>query len=75
MLAKLNEKASVKKVIAVDVGTDQFKLSDPRIELHEGTDIRNFDITEKIDKSNQYEFRNNIILLEDGLKSEVKRRK
>ena len=40
---------NIKKVIAVDVGTDQFKLNDPRIELHEGTDIRNYNITEKID--------------------------
>lgn len=39
----------IKKIIAVDVGTDQFKLSDPRIELHEGTDIRNFNIKEIID--------------------------
>lgn len=39
----------IKKIIAVDVGTDQFKLNDPRIELHEGTDIRNFNIKEIID--------------------------
>lgn len=39
----------IKKIIAVDVGTDQFKLRDARIELHEGTDIRNFNIKEIID--------------------------
>ncbi|MCL2281002.1 TlyA family RNA methyltransferase [Candidatus Saccharibacteria bacterium] len=41
-----------KKVIAVDVGTDQLhpKLRrDPRIELHEKTDIRDFITEEKID--------------------------
>jgi 23S rRNA (cytidine1920-2'-O)/16S rRNA (cytidine1409-2'-O)-methyltransferase len=39
------------KVIAVDVGTDQLHPSlhgDTRIELHEKTDIRDFDTTEKI---------------------------
>lgn len=40
---------NIKKIIAVDVGTDQFKLRDARIELHEGTDIRNFNIKEIID--------------------------
>lgn len=43
---------NVRKVIAVDVGTDQFDKElqkDNRIELHENTDIRNFNITEKID--------------------------
>ena len=43
---------NVRKVIAVDVGTDQFDKNlqnDSRIELHENTDIRNFNITEKID--------------------------
>lgn len=43
---------NIKKVIAVDVGTDQFDKNlqkDSRIELHENTDIRNFNITEKID--------------------------
>lgn len=41
-----------KKVIAVDVGTDQLhpKLrTDPRVELHEKTDIRDFFTTEAID--------------------------
>jgi 23S rRNA (cytidine1920-2'-O)/16S rRNA (cytidine1409-2'-O)-methyltransferase len=41
-----------KKVLAVDVGTDQLHPSlhgDSRIELHEKTDIRNFDTSEKID--------------------------
>jgi 23S rRNA (cytidine1920-2'-O)/16S rRNA (cytidine1409-2'-O)-methyltransferase len=41
-----------KKVIAVDVGTNQLhkKLrEDPRVELHEKTDIRNFSTSEKID--------------------------
>lgn len=41
-----------KKVIAVDVGTDQMHLnlrSDERIELHEKTDIRNFTTEQKID--------------------------
>ncbi|MBO6195700.1 MAG: TlyA family RNA methyltransferase [Bacilli bacterium] len=43
---------NIKKVIAVDVGTDQFDKNlqnDSRIELHENTDIRNFNITEEID--------------------------
>ncbi len=43
---------NIKKVIAVDVGTDQFDKElqkDSRIELHENTDIRNFNITEEID--------------------------
>lgn len=43
---------NVKKVIAVDVGTDQFDKNlqkDSRIELHENTDIRNYNITDKID--------------------------
>jgi len=41
-----------KKVIAVDVGTDQLHpslRSDERIELHEKTDIRDFTTTEYID--------------------------
>ncbi len=41
-----------KKVIAVDVGTDQMAPSlrqDPRIELHEQTDIRNFQTDHEID--------------------------
>ena len=40
------------KVIAVDVGTDQLHpalRSDPRIELHEKTDIRDFTTRERID--------------------------
>ena len=40
------------KVIAVDVGTDQMHPSlrtDPRVELHEKTDIRNFKTDHKID--------------------------
>lgn len=40
------------KVIAVDVGTDQLHpllRPDKRIELHEKTDIRNFDTTQPID--------------------------
>ena len=43
---------NIKKVIAVDVGKDQFdnKLKqDSRVELHEETDIRNYIINEKID--------------------------
>ena len=43
---------NIKKVIAVDVGTDQFDKNlkqDSRIELHENTDIRNYNITEEID--------------------------
>lgn len=42
---------NIKKVIAVDVGKDQFdeKLKeDKRVELHEETDIRNFEIKESI---------------------------
>jgi 23S rRNA (cytidine1920-2'-O)/16S rRNA (cytidine1409-2'-O)-methyltransferase len=41
-----------KKVYAVDVGTDQLHpslRSDPRIELHEKTDIRAFSMTDKLD--------------------------
>jgi 23S rRNA (cytidine1920-2'-O)/16S rRNA (cytidine1409-2'-O)-methyltransferase len=41
-----------KKVIAVDVGTDQLHpglRDDPRIELHEKTDIRDFKTGQKID--------------------------
>jgi 23S rRNA (cytidine1920-2'-O)/16S rRNA (cytidine1409-2'-O)-methyltransferase len=41
-----------RKVIAVEVGTDQLHPSlrgDPRIELHEKTDIRDFRTAEKID--------------------------
>lgn len=40
------------KVIAVDVGTDQLVSeikSDPHVELHEGTDIRKFTISEPAD--------------------------
>jgi 23S rRNA (cytidine1920-2'-O)/16S rRNA (cytidine1409-2'-O)-methyltransferase len=43
---------NARKVIAVEVGTGQLHPSlrgDPRIELHEKTDIRNFKTTEKID--------------------------
>lgn len=43
---------NIKKVIAVDVGTNQFDINlqkDSRVELHENTDIRNFIITDKID--------------------------
>ena len=43
---------NVKKVFAVDVGTNQFDKElqkDSRIELYENTDIRNFNITEEID--------------------------
>lgn len=42
----------VDKVIAVDVGTDQLHpslLGDPKIELHEKTDIRDFTTTDRID--------------------------
>jgi 23S rRNA (cytidine1920-2'-O)/16S rRNA (cytidine1409-2'-O)-methyltransferase len=45
-------KRGAKKVIAVDVGTDQLHPSlrpDPRIELHEKTDIRDFKIDQSID--------------------------
>ena len=45
-------KNNIKKVIAVDVGKNQFdeKLkTDKRVELHEETDIRNYVINEKID--------------------------
>lgn len=45
-------KNEVKKVIAVDVGKDQFDKnlkSDKRVELHEQTDIRNFNSKDKID--------------------------
>ncbi len=41
-----------KKVIAVDVGTDQMHSSlrnDPKVELHEKTDIRNFTTDQNID--------------------------
>jgi 23S rRNA (cytidine1920-2'-O)/16S rRNA (cytidine1409-2'-O)-methyltransferase len=41
-----------KKVIAVDVGTDQLHpslLGNPKIELHEKTDIRDFRTSQKID--------------------------
>ncbi|HUD10341.1 MAG TPA: TlyA family RNA methyltransferase [Candidatus Saccharimonadales bacterium] len=40
------------KVVAVDVGTDQLHISlhgNPRIELHEKTDIRNFQTAEQFD--------------------------
>ena len=43
---------NIKKVIAVDVGKDQFNKDlqkDDRVELHEETDIRDFNIKEKID--------------------------
>ena len=43
---------NIKKVIAVDVGKDQFdnKLkSDSRVDLHEGTDIRDYEVKDKID--------------------------
>ena len=43
---------NIKKVIAIDVGRDQFdyKLKeDSRVELHEETDIRNYTVNEKID--------------------------
>jgi len=45
-------KAGAKKVIAVDVGTDQMHpliRDDKRIELHEKTDIRDFKTKQKID--------------------------
>lgn len=45
-------KAGAKKVIAVDVGTDQMHPSlvgNARLELHEKTDIRDFNTSEKID--------------------------
>ena len=43
---------NIKKVIAVDVGKDQFdnKLkSDSRVDLYEGTDIRDYEVKDKID--------------------------
>lgn len=43
---------NIKKVIAVDVGTNQFDKElqkDPRIELHENTDIRSLIIEDQID--------------------------
>lgn len=45
-------KQGARKVIAVEVGTDQLHpllRDDPRIELHEKTDIRNFITDQKID--------------------------
>ncbi len=45
-------KQGATKVLAVEVGTDQLHPSlrdDPRIELHEKTDIRDFETDEKID--------------------------
>lgn len=45
-------KRGAARVLAVDVGTDQLHPSlqgDPRIELHEKTDIRNFTTTQHID--------------------------
>ena len=43
---------NIKKIIAIDVGKDQFNKDlqkDDRVELHEETDIRDFNIKEKID--------------------------
>lgn len=43
---------NIKKIIAIDVGKDQFDKDlqkDDRVELHEETDIRDFNIKEKID--------------------------
>lgn len=43
---------NIKKVIAIDVGKDQFNdnlKKDKRVELYEETDIRNFNIKENID--------------------------
>jgi 23S rRNA (cytidine1920-2'-O)/16S rRNA (cytidine1409-2'-O)-methyltransferase len=45
-------RSGAKKVIAVDVGTEQMDVKlrqDPRIELHEKTDVRNFYTKEKLD--------------------------
>lgn len=45
-------KNNIKKIIAVDVGKNQFDISlrnNEKIELHEETDIRNFVIKERID--------------------------
>ena len=45
-------KNNIKKIIAVDVGKNQFDISlrnNEKIELHEKTDIRNFVIKERID--------------------------
>jgi 23S rRNA (cytidine1920-2'-O)/16S rRNA (cytidine1409-2'-O)-methyltransferase len=45
-------RGGAKKVIAVDVGTDQMHprlRDDPRVELHEKTDIRNFKTAQKPD--------------------------
>lgn len=45
-------KQGAQKVIAVEVGTDQLHpilRDEPRIELHEKTDIRNFTTTDRID--------------------------
>jgi 23S rRNA (cytidine1920-2'-O)/16S rRNA (cytidine1409-2'-O)-methyltransferase len=42
----------VKKVIAIDVGTDQLVAelrNDPRVEVHEGSNVRNFTISEQVD--------------------------
>ena len=44
--------SGAKKVIAVDVGTDQMHAilrNDSRVELHEKTDIRNFTTDQKVD--------------------------
>lgn len=43
---------NAKKVIAIDVGTDQLVTelrNDPRVEVHEGTNIRQFSISQKVD--------------------------
>jgi 23S rRNA (cytidine1920-2'-O)/16S rRNA (cytidine1409-2'-O)-methyltransferase len=42
----------IEKVIAIDVGTNQLDQSikdDPRVELHEKTDIRTFKLKKKVD--------------------------
>ena len=45
-------KAGARKVVAVDVGTDQLVSelrTDPRVELHESTDIRRFSLSSLVD--------------------------